>query len=78
MYIPVPTPVGKLWWLLWDLLSGLFRASCFREEEKVNCAMWKSFHLAIPTALAQGCRGTGGAEGRGTVPTNPVPTTSPL
>lgn len=75
---PVPAPVGKLWWLLWDLFWAFFRASCSREEEKANSAMWKSFHLAIPAALARSCGGPGGEEGRGNLPTNPMPTTTPM
>lgn len=40
--------------------------------------MWKSFHLAIPAALARSCGGPGGEKGRGNLPTNPMPTTTPM
>jgi len=29
-----PTPVGKLSWLLWDLLLAGFRATCLRDKKK--------------------------------------------
>lgn len=71
---PDPTLVGKLSWLLWDLLLALFRATCLKEKKKANCATWKPFHSAVPAALAQGSEGTGEAEGRGTLSTSPVAT----
>lgn len=70
---------------LWESSGGFFgiyfwafsEHPAFREEEKANSAMWKSFHLAIPTALAKVCGETGGTEGRGNLPANPMPTVFP-
>lgn len=59
---------GIYFWISWEHQRG---------RKGKNSAMWKSFHLAIPTALAQGCGGTGGGEGRGNLPTNPMPTMHP-
>lgn len=82
MYFPQSFVLSQhLWEISGDFFRiyfwAFFRASCFREEEKANSATWKSFHLAIPAALTQGWGGTGGEEGRGNLPTNPMPTISP-